>query len=72
MKEPFCASCVTVPMAFAGSAGVLYGASNEKTTGSNKRNKKMLLISGVATLVIAVIYFMYSKSCSDGTCKYKK
>ena len=66
-KEEFCTACVSVPLALAGGGMSVYGSSN--STGKNKKMKKILLITGVVTLVLG-LYFLFkkNKSCSTGSC----
>jgi hypothetical protein len=69
-KEEFCGSCVVVPLAFAGSGLTLYGTSN--TTGSTKKYKKIILISGVVSIIIGLLmyYVAIRKKCNYGnTCR---
>lgn len=66
MREDFCASCLVVPLALAGASatGVAVSTSNK-----NKMRKKILLWSGIATIVLAVLigvyYLMNKETCLD-------
>lgn len=63
VKEPFCGSCLAVPLALAG-VGVAGVGATEK---SNKKKKKMMLWGGIAvtviSVIIAIIYLMKCKEC---------
>ncbi len=64
-REDFCGACLAVPLAMV---GVGVGAAGATTKGSHQKTKKILLWSGVATVIIAlliVIYFLFIKKCSN-------
>jgi hypothetical protein len=64
-RENFCGACLAVPLAMV---GVGVGAAGATTKGSHQRTKKVLLWSGVATVIISLliaIYFLYIKKCSS-------
>jgi len=71
-KENFCGSCVIVPLAFAGSGLTLYGSS-ESTKGEHKKYKKILLVSGIVTLLLIGLFMLTSSNkCNSSTvCKLK-
>ena len=66
VREDFCPSCLVVPLAIAGASATGVAVS---TSGKNKLRKKVLLWSGVATIVLSVIIGVYylanKKSCSS-------
>lgn len=61
LKEDFCPSCLVVPLAFAGAGATTVGA-----TGTHKKWKKVVLYSGIGTLILtlgfAIWYFGLRKS----------
>lgn len=64
-KEGFCGACLAVPLAMVG-AGV--GAAGATTKGNHAKTKKILLWSGVATIILALliaIYYLFLKKCSS-------
>jgi hypothetical protein len=65
-KEDFCGACAVIPLAFAGAGASAYGASSN---GSQKKLKKILLWSGVSTVILSlfvIIYIYYfKKDCVD-------
>ena len=66
VKEDFCPSCLVVPLAFAGAGATAAGA----TVGQkHKKTKKILLISGVITLLftlgLGVYYIMKKDDCKS-------
>jgi len=66
-REEFCGACLAVPLAMVGM-GV--GAAGATTKGSHQKSKKILLWSGIFTVILALliaIYFLYIKKCS--TCR---
>lgn len=66
-KENFCASCITVPLALVGGGMSVYGTTSD-SKGKNKRLKKILLVSGIITILFAV-YFYTRKNCGKDSCK---
>lgn len=64
VREDFCPSCLVVPLAFAGA-----GATAAGSKGKNKRMKKALMISGILTILLAVLfggyYLLFKKSCTQ-------
>jgi hypothetical protein len=64
-KENFCTACLTVPLAIAGSGMSIYGTNS---TGKQKKTKKILLISGIITLLFVAYLIFRKKSCSSGSC----
>lgn len=65
-QEEFCTACAVVPLAFAGAGASAYGASSK---GSNKKMKKILLWSGVATVLISLLIVIYIYFIRKGDCK---
>ena len=67
-KEDFCPACLVVPLAFAGASATAAGGTMSK---SHKKWKKMLLISGIVSVLISAIiliyYFMNKENCA-GKC----
>ena len=62
-KEDFCGACAVVPIAFAGIGATAYGTSSK---GSNKKIKKILVCSGLVSIVITmIIAYYFLKNCSD-------
>lgn len=67
--EGFCGACMAIPFAFAGVGASAYGASSR---GKHKKQKKIALWGGIASIVISVlviIYYVWIKKCTD--CGYK-
>lgn len=70
IKEDFCPSCLVVPLAFAG-----VGATAAGTTASKKHKtmKKVLLYSGLITVLLTLLvggyYIFFKKDCTE--CKLK-
>lgn len=64
IKEDFCPSCLVVPLAVAGASATGVAVS---TSGKHKMRKKILLWSGVMTVVLSIIigvyYLMNNKTC---------
>lgn len=61
-KEEFCTACLAVPVALAGG-GAIYGGT---TKGSTKKYKKILIVIGILTILIAI--WLKYKVCSSNTC----
>lgn len=64
-REDFCGACLAVPIAMV---GVGVGATGATAKGRHQRTKKVLLWSGIVTVIIALliaIYFLYIKKCSS-------
>lgn len=65
-KEEFCGACAVIPLAFAGAGASAYGASSN---GSQKKLKKILLWSGVSTVIFSLLVIIYiyviKKDCVD-------
>ena len=62
-KEDFCGACAVVPLAFMGVGASAYGSSSK---GSNKKMKKILLWSGLISVIITIaIAYYFLKNCSD-------
>lgn len=62
-KEDFCGACAVVPLAFAGVGATAYGTTSK---GSNKKLKKILLWSGlVSVLITIIIAYYFLQNCSD-------
>lgn len=62
-KEDFCGACAAIPIALAGAG--LAGASGK---GSRKKEKKILLWTGLGTIFLAImiaVFFLFIKKCSD-------
>ena len=68
-REDFCPACLIVPLAFAGAGATGVGGMVSK---KHKKWKKALLISGIATILMSLIFlvywFMNKDKCSSGTC----
>jgi len=66
VKEDFCALCAVGPLAFAGASATAVGGTMSK---KHKKWRKMLLISGISTIVISilmVIYYVFiKKNCAE-------
>ena len=63
IKEEFCMACLAIPLAFAGVGTSAYGASSR---GSHKKSKKIVLWSGIATIIISlIIAIYYLTSCTN-------
>jgi uncharacterized membrane protein YjfL (UPF0719 family) len=66
IKEDFCAACLTIPLAFTGASLSAYGASSN---GSHKKLKKILLWSGVGTVLLSLLIIIYvyyiKKDCTN-------
>ena len=63
VKEFFCGACLAVPLAFVGVGASAYGASSR---GSHKKSKKIVLWSGIATIIISlIIAIYYLTSCTN-------
>lgn len=68
-REDFCGACLAIPFAFAGVGASAYGSSSR---GTHKKQKKIALWGGVASIVISIlviIYYMWIKKCTE--CGYK-
>ena len=68
--EPFCGACLAIPFAFAGVGASAYGTSS---SGKYKKQRKLMLWSGVAVTVISIliaIYYLCIAKCKD--CLYDK
>lgn len=68
VKEDFCPSCLVVPLAFAGASATAAG----KTMGnSHKQTKRILLYSGIATilltLALGLYYLVFKEKCTACT-----
>ena len=65
IKEDFCPSCLVVPLAFAGAGATAAGSAK----GKNKRMKKALMISGILTIILALLfgayYLLFKKNCTQ-------
>jgi len=65
-KEKFCGVCTVIPLAFVGAGASAYGANSN---GSQKKLKKILLWSGVSTVIFALLIIIYiyyiKKDCVD-------
>ena len=60
-KEEFCGACAAIPLAFVG-VGATYGS----TKGSNKKMKKILLCSGIFSVILTILIAIYFlRNCSD-------
>lgn len=66
IKENFCPSCLVIPLAVAGASATGVSVS---TSGKHKMRKKILLWSGIITIVLSIIigvyYLMNKKTCTD-------
>jgi Na+-driven multidrug efflux pump len=65
IKEDFCGACLAIPFAFAGVGASAYGASSR---GDHKKQKKIALWGGIATIVISIliaVYYLWIKKCVD-------
>lgn len=63
LKEEFCGACLAIPLALAGGATATVGAR-----GSHKKNKKILLWSGIIVTILSLlimIYFVWIKKCDQ-------
>lgn len=61
--ENFCSACISLPLAIAG-----VGLAGSSKKGSYKKNKKFLLVSGLALVVLSIlvaVYFLYIKKCTQ-------
>ena len=56
-KENFCGVCTAIPLAFVGT-GISSLSTNSK--GSNKKYKKILLWSGIITVIVSFIIIYYN------------
>lgn len=63
-KEEFCGACVAGAVALVGAAGAGAGAGSKKM---HKKTKKILLISGLSTFIIAVgiSIYVWKTNCSE-------
>lgn len=65
VKEDFCPSCLVVPLAFAGAGATAAGSAR----GKNKRMKNVLFVSGIITIVLALLfggyYLLFRKNCTQ-------
>jgi cytosine/uracil/thiamine/allantoin permease len=64
IKEPFCGACALIPLAFAGAGASAYG----NTSKGHKKTKKILLWSGVITVILCLIFIIYIygfKKCTE-------
>ena len=70
-REDFCPACLIVPLAFAGVGATGAGGIVSK---KHKKWKKMLLISGIVTILLSLLLLIYwhmnKDSCSSGSCKF--
>ena len=60
--EPFCGACIAAPLALMGVGASAYGAKGN----SHKAYKKVLLITGIITIVASVavlVYYLFIKKC---------
>lgn len=55
-KENFCGACMALPLAVAGAGATAIGANQ---SAQHKKRKKILLWSGIATVVLAVLLGIY-------------
>lgn len=53
-KEDFCPSCLIVPLAMMATGG----AAGSKL-GSNKKNKKIYLWTGIISIILAIFFALY-------------
>ena len=68
-KEGFCGACLAVPLAMA---GVGVGAAGATAKGSQKKTRKMLIWTGVITVILSLliaVYYMFIKKCQSCTLK---
>lgn len=66
-KEDFCPACLIVPLAFAGASATAVGGGVSK---KHKKWKKALLISGILTIVLSLVFLVYyllNRKC-NGKC----
>ena len=64
IKEDFCGACLAIPLAFAGVGASAYGTSSSR--GKYKKQKLIILISGIVSIVISlVIAIYYMSTCSN-------
>jgi hypothetical protein len=65
-KEEFCGLCAVAPLAFAGTSAAAVGGT---MTNKHKAWKKMLIISGIGTVVLSVMvlfyYLVIKKDCKS-------
>jgi hypothetical protein len=64
-REDFCSLCLVAPLAFAGAGATAAGAGVSK---KHKKWKQSLLISGILTIVLSVlflIYYFFKKDCKE-------
>ena len=62
-KEDFCGLCVVAPLAFAGASATAVGGSVMKR---HKKWRKMLLISGIASIILSILILIYyKKNCKE-------
>jgi len=69
VKEEFCPSCLTMPLAFVGTGAMVAGSTVPK---KYKNWKRGLLISGILTfisLIILIVYYFFNRKNCNGTCK---
>ena len=75
IKEDFCPSCLIVPLAFAGAGAT---AAGQGISNSHKKMKKILMLTGVvsvvSTLLLVIYYFLFKNNCSKsgGSCSLKR
>ena len=63
-KEEFCGACIAGAVALAGAGAAGAGMSSK---GAHQQTKKILIISGIATVVVAIVIAIYflASNCSD-------
>jgi hypothetical protein len=65
VREDWCGACLAIPFAFAGVGASAYGASSR---GKHKKQKKIALWGGIASIVISslvIFYYVAIKKCTD-------
>ena len=65
VKEDFCGACLSVPLAFVGVGASIYGTSSRD---KYKKQKKIVLMSGIVSIMVSLIiasYYLFFSGCKD-------
>jgi hypothetical protein len=67
LKENFCPSCITIPLAMSG-IGLTSLNSDSETSEKHKRKKKLMLYTGLVITLLSFligVYYLCYKQCND-------